>query len=367
MKNIILYGAGETGKKAVEKYGIDNIAYFCDTNKAGGSIDGIPVIDVATLKKIHSDYRVIVTPERWNCLGQICDTLEQMNIPFEHFANPRHLLHIFGKFPELKYECMTDEKDILYFRCVETTKLYKYMFAQNAEEFKNKEVDIWIYYGDMIELAATAADIRNLKHIFCYSTSPAYEGFVIPIPDYRSCFDVEQYLYKETQELCAESAAKPYEVNKAFWIGTVPTDPGRQALFRMGQRYPDRLEIFDSSDKEHPHFVPMLEQSKYKYLFDLRGLGWSDRTKILLQLGRPLLYIDRPYAEYFTKALIPMKHYIPIKEDLSDLFEKMDYVEAHPEVYSDIINNVKKIVEEYLSPEGIVNYLKEATLQYGVI
>lgn len=111
----------------------------------------------------------------------------------------------------------------------------------------------------------------------------------------------------------------------------------------------------------------MTELSKYKYTLDIRGYGWTDRVKILLQLGRPVFLIDRPFQEWYFDRLVPMKHFIPVKEDLSDLIEKYEYMENHPDVYDDMIKAMAEFVEKYFAPENILGYLKEIVLKYGVV
>lgn len=68
IKKIILFGAGLNGKKALEKYGKEKVAYFCDNNinLINTYIDGVLVISyrklVSLLKTYPDKYSVIVTP-----------------------------------------------------------------------------------------------------------------------------------------------------------------------------------------------------------------------------------------------------------------------------------------------------------------
>ena len=66
--------------------------------------------------------------------------------------------------------------------------------------------------------------------------------------------------------------------------------------------------------------------SKFKIVLDIGGIGYSGRLKYLLFSGRPLIFVDRPYVEYFHDDLIPYKHYIPVKRDLSDLVDKTKWI-----------------------------------------
>ncbi len=114
-------------------------------------------------------------------------------------------------------------------------------------------------------------------------------------------------------------------------------------------------------------FMPITDFTKYKYLLDIRGYGWSDRLKILLQLGRPIFMVNRPYKEWYTDKLVPWKHYIPVKEDMSDLIEQYYYMEEHPEKYAEIVENMDAFAEEYLSPEAVLKYTRDVILKYGIV
>jgi hypothetical protein len=52
---------------------------------------------------------------------------------------------------------------------------------------------------------------------------------------------------------------------------------------------------------------------KYSILIDIEGCGYSARFKHLLWSHRPVLFVDRPYTEYFFKYLKEWEHYIPVK------------------------------------------------------
>ena len=62
-KKIILFGAGQFGRKAVQYFGTENIAYFVDNNQklVGSLIEEIPVISFHDLKKIHEKFQIILS------------------------------------------------------------------------------------------------------------------------------------------------------------------------------------------------------------------------------------------------------------------------------------------------------------------
>ena len=135
-------------------------------------------------------------------------------------------------------------------------------------------------------------------------------------------------------------------------------------LWLLGQFFPEYLCI---ERDDYGKNIPMTEQVKYKYLMDICGTGWTDRVKILLQLGRPLFLVDRPYKEWYFDKMQPMKHYVPVKADLSDLIEKIKYMEQNERVYNEIVQNTLSFSREYLIGQKTVEYLRDITLQNDVV
>lgn len=62
-KRIILFGAGVFGRKALEYFGVDRVAYFVDNNPKliGKHIEGIEIISFNALQKIHERYQIVIS------------------------------------------------------------------------------------------------------------------------------------------------------------------------------------------------------------------------------------------------------------------------------------------------------------------
>ena len=75
--------------------------------------------------------------------------------------------------------------------------------------------------------------------------------------------------------------------------------------------------------------VSMPKFFNYKYQISLDGTVASYRFPYLLA-GDGLIFKQKSsYYEHFYRDLIPNKHYIPIKKDLSDLIEKIQWAKDH--------------------------------------
>lgn len=65
---------------------------------------------------------------------------------------------------------------------------------------------------------------------------------------------------------------------------------------------------------------------------------------------------DSPYYEHFYKDLKKWKHFIPVKRDLSDLVEKLEWASTHDEEAHNIAVNGQAYARENLLPQNIFCY-----------
>ncbi len=287
--------------------------------------------------------------------------LKRNEIPFSFWAPATPYIHVYGKFPDIKVDPCSDN-----FRNPKTLGLIQEVFQNFHREFEGKELDLWMSCSDDWPLGALRlAKALDIPHVFCYSTTYAMRDRVTAFPDYESCYNESKFYNPfNTHSKCIEAAEKPYEDNRAFWRGNLFTSFTRYCLFELGKKYPDYLKIEDSSEGQWVH---MPDQAKYKYLIDTRGNGWSSRLQTLLKLGRPIFMVDRPFREWYFDRMIAWKHYVPVKEDLSDLIKRYKYMESHPDVYDEMVKNLREFVDENLTPSRIVFDMKELMLRYAVV
>ena len=265
-------------------------------------------------------------------------------------------VHFHGTFPNITYEISNHP----------TVALFEEVFKTYPQEFLGKKIDTWFSLWDEPDRALDLAEALDLPHVFTYCTSFAMRDKVIAFPDYESHYNDEIFCNSANSNFrCKEAALKPWQDKRAFWRGSLFTDFSRRCLFELGKKYPQYLLVEDSN--RGGKFIPMSEQARYKYLIDTRGNAWSSRLQTLIKLGRVIFVADRPYREWFFDRLKPEEHYVPVKEDMSDLIEKICYMEQHPEIYEKIVRNLNEFVEENLTPRRIVFEAKELILRYGVI
>ena len=69
--------------------------------------------------------------------------------------------------------------------------------------------------------------------------------------------------------------------------------------------------------------------------------------------------------QYYYDELIPWKHYVPLKRDLSDLKERILWAKSHDSEAEQIAKNGKEFVLTHLMPEHILLYCYKALLKYA--
>lgn len=107
-------------------------------------------------------------------------------------------------------------------------------------------------------------------------------------------------------------------------------------------------------------FMSMEEQLQYKFLLAIEGndvatnLKWSMSSNSLVIISKP------KYETWFMEGRLEAnKHYVEVKDDYSDLIEKMEYYLANEEEALKIIANANQWVEQFkdLKREKLISLL----------
>ncbi len=91
------------------------------------------------------------------------------------------------------------------------------------------------------------------------------------------------------------------------------------------------------------------EQLDYKFILCLEGNDVASNLKWVMS-SRSLAVMPAPRYEtwYMEGTLIPDYHYVLIKDDYSDLEERMEYYISHTDEAMEIIRNAHLYVEQFL-------------------
>jgi hypothetical protein len=114
------------------------------------------------------------------------------------------------------------------------------------------------------------------------------------------------------------------------------------------------------------NFVSFKHQFKYKYHLMVDGnsapysaSGWKLFTNSLL------FKADSDKIQWYYRLLKPYEHYIPVKEDLSDLFEQLTYYKNHSLEAQSIATNARNFAITHICQNDNLAYLYKTLIQYS--
>ncbi|WP_456296422.1 glycosyltransferase [Vibrio sp. AK197] len=140
------------------------------------------------------------------------------------------------------------------------------------------------------------------------------------------------------------------------WRGT-GFRPNRRLLLDKYFHHP-RCNVgrTDTKKGEQPEFVvPRMsieEQLQYKFILSLEGKDVATNLKWIMSSNSLCITPKLRYETWFMEGRLEAGvHYVEIKDDFSDLIEKMDYYLANPQEAEKIIKNAQAWVEQFLDPK----------------
>ncbi|RLN89447.1 hypothetical protein BBJ28_00013828, partial [Nothophytophthora sp. Chile5] len=109
------------------------------------------------------------------------------------------------------------------------------------------------------------------------------------------------------------------------------------------------------------HFIPIYEQSKFKYILYVEGHCAANRYAFLMRLGSVILKVtSRCVADemWYYPLLKPFEDHVPIKEDLSDLAEKIQWCRDNDDKCRQIAARANELYDQFVSKEAIHDYME---------
>ena len=116
--------------------------------------------------------------------------------------------------------------------------------------------------------------------------------------------------------------------------------------------------LFDQHQIKLLPFKSPKEQSDYKYIINVDGHVSAFRLSLELSTGSVVLLQDSKYRVWFRKYLKEYVHYIPIKEDLSNLYEQIRWCREHDAECKEIAKNALEFYKTFLTKDGILDYVQ---------
>ena len=150
-----------------------------------------------------------------------------------------------------------------------------------------------------------------------------------------------------------------------IWRGKAHQEHRRDFLDKFhNHRLCDVGQIIKKKDKGKIKWekskMSVKEQLEYKFILCIEGNDVASNLKWVMSSNSLAFMVKPKYETWFMEGrLIPNHHYILLKDDYSDLEEKIEYYSTHIEEAQLIINNANKYIEQFKNnkKEDIISLL----------
>ena len=102
-----------------------------------------------------------------------------------------------------------------------------------------------------------------------------------------------------------------------------------------------------------------IEKSNYKYILNIDGHVSAFRLPSELSMNSVVLIVASKYKMWFSNLLIPFIHYVPVKDDLSDLIDQINWCIKNDAKCKKIASNGVEFYNKYLIKDGLFNYIEQ--------
>ncbi|XP_042503899.1 O-glucosyltransferase rumi homolog [Macadamia integrifolia] len=171
---------------------------------------------------------------------------------------------------------------------------------------------------------------------------------------------------REGNKMVKWSKREPF----AYWKGNPYTSPNRQELMRCNQNWNVRAYSQDWGKESREGFKnsDLSKQCTHRYKIYVEGRGWSVSEKYILACNSMTLIVKPRYYDFFSRSLMPLKHYWPIKghQDLCRSAKSaVDWGNSHEKKAQDIGNEGSRFVQEELKMENVYDYMFHLLNEYA--
>ena len=106
------------------------------------------------------------------------------------------------------------------------------------------------------------------------------------------------------------------------------------------------------------NYVDHEKQSKYKYIIYIEGNSAAYRLSYMLSKNSVILKVESKYKLWFEHLLIAYEHYVPIKEDLSDLADVIKWCKLNDKKCKKIASNANAFCKKHFNRDYIYDYMQ---------
>ncbi|OVA00082.1 Lipopolysaccharide-modifying protein [Macleaya cordata] len=212
--------------------------------------------------------------------------------------------------------------------------------------------------------------------LFCYSGNNSTLDIVFPDWSFWGWPEINikpwNILLEELKEGNKRTKWKdryPY----AYWKGNPTVAPTRRDLMKCNvsdkQDWNARLYAQDWKTETRKGFQHsnLANQCTYRYKIYIEGQAWSVSEKYILACDSVTLLIKPIYYDFFTRSLVPMQHYWPVKETdkCRSIKFAVDWGNNHKQKVQDIGKAASKFILEDLRMDYVYDYMFHLLNEYA--
>ena len=150
--------------------------------------------------------------------------------------------------------------------------------------------------------------------------------------------------------------------NVLVWRG-IPhgiSDPNRHKLFEISKQDPEWIDAVNI-DEDRTKYMTRNDMSEYKYQLDIGGESGTTWGSLRWKMcsGNLVFKVESWAKDWWHDYLQPWKHYIPVKEDLSDLQAQYEWAESHPDEVTEIVRQAVTVCKESVTEEAVETFQKK--------
>lgn len=239
------------------------------------------------------------------------------------------------------------------------------------------DMDFILSFFDGITLGEGYLEVsKDLQAPVFFSAKVLGAPHVILIPDWRS---IGLWWISDIKHVRSRMDKFPWEKKREFalWRGSL-TNPIRRKLCQLSKEYPEYLDA-KFNDEANPQVKKELMQEGLfgdrvtweeflgcKYLPLMDGVVCAAPAfQWRLLSNSVILKPDSNEVQWFYRDLKPYVHYIPVKSDLSNFIEKLDWAKEHDSACKEMASRASQFAKESLMYEDILLYFTHVLTRYA--
>ncbi|KAJ4785129.1 O-glucosyltransferase rumi-like protein (DUF821) [Rhynchospora pubera] len=266
-----------------------------------------------------------------------------------------------------------------YSRAFQTRDVFTiWGILQLVNRYPGRVPDLEIMFNCDDPPAIKADDFRTTPPppLFRYCKDGATLDIVFPDWSFWGWPEVNLKPWEQFLEEIGDESRKLKWKNRepyAYWKGNSGVAWTRGDLMRCnisnGEEYNARLfsQNWEAEQKNGFRSSNMAKQCIYRYKIYIEGRSWSVSEKYILACNSPMLLVTTPFNDFFTRGLVPGRHYWPIRPDkkCKSIKYAVNWGNRHQREAQKMGRAGSLFTQEELSMENVYDYMLHLLTAYA--